>query len=405
MKKVLVGVKHREALESFRLINLFNTKNNWDFELSLIIFFPLQQNELEDIKKEGIEVISSYWNLPLITEDNKMSKVKKFYLNFVTYRILEKELNNDYDCVVVSPGGFLLDQLIAFAIVNNIPSFLLQNGFMLPLEFKKTNSQKSLFGYKLLAPLSNFIFSRLMLKSNREFPKYLTIGKEYCEHIISELNSNTRAISVGNPRFFNLETGSHSGLSPKPKILYLTSSAIYEKRIDLHELGRKQILEIIKETEEENIDFYIRPHPRDLYDWTQDKITRDIKILDSSVPLLEQILDYDFMVAERSTAILQAILLGKVGYWISLDEERRLDYDHICHNSVSEMLLQVKKVVNDKELFFGIQKNQRTIVNNLVESSGEMAAHNIIDAILDSNFTYNSEPNFNEYLEYLKLIG
>ena len=90
MKKILVGVKHREALETIRFINYFQEKNNWSVKFSLIAFFELSNKEIQVISKEGIKFISVDWQLPFIKGDGIDSKIIKLYKTYLIYKIFRK---------------------------------------------------------------------------------------------------------------------------------------------------------------------------------------------------------------------------------------------------------------------------------------------------------------------------
>ena len=91
MKKILVGVKHREALENIRFMNYFQEKNNWSIEFSLVTFFKLTNKEIEVISREGIKFISVDWEIPFIKGDGKDTKLTKLYKTFLTYNIFKKK--------------------------------------------------------------------------------------------------------------------------------------------------------------------------------------------------------------------------------------------------------------------------------------------------------------------------
>ena len=129
-----------------------------------------------------------------------------------------------------------------------------------------------------------------------------------------------------------------------------------------------------------------------------------IKIIDNSSSVLEQIQEYDFVIAERSTAILQAIFLGKIGFWVTLDEKRKYGYDFICHENIDTMLSDIMISIEDKGYYLSLHRNQKEIVKTLVEATGEESAYKILTSVIGPITTPTSETNFAEYLDYLKLI-
>ena len=100
MKKILVGVKHREALESIRLINYFQEKNNWSVKFFVIVFFELNNKEIEAISKEGIKFISADWQLPSIKRDGIDSKIIKLYKTYLIYKIFRNPTNSRRDILL-----------------------------------------------------------------------------------------------------------------------------------------------------------------------------------------------------------------------------------------------------------------------------------------------------------------
>ena len=97
MKKILVGVKHREALENIRFMNYFQEKNNWSIEFSLVPFFKLTNKEIEVISEEGIKFISVDWGIPFIKGDGKKTNLEKdnFDIVFVSATIEHVGSYND----------------------------------------------------------------------------------------------------------------------------------------------------------------------------------------------------------------------------------------------------------------------------------------------------------------------
>ena len=404
MKKILVGVKHREALESIRFMNYFQEKNNWSIEFSLVTFFKLTNKEIEVISREGIKFISVDWEIPFIKGDGKDTKLAKLYKTFLTYNIFKKNLKMEYEGVLISPGGYLLDQLIAFAITNNIPSYVMQNGFIAPIEKKEKTNTSRYYLYGVLAIFSDFFLSRLKLKESTEYPVHLTFGKEYSDYLNSLNKPNRESISVGCPRFFKLDEEKNDRLTPPYRALYLSSSALYENEFELHEMIKLQVNEIAQKIDNETIELHLRPHPRDDFNWEKDSLSEYIKIVDNSDSVLIQIQDYDFVIAERSTAVLQAILLGKIGFWITMDDERKYEYDYICHETVDTMLSDIMNSVTDKDYYLNLHNNQKEIIKILVEATGEEATYKILTSVIGPISVPTGKTNLTEYLDYLKLV-
>ena len=404
MKKILVGVKHREALESIRLINYFQEKNNWSVKFFVIVFFELNNKEIEAISKEGIKFISADWQLPSIKRDGIDSKIIKLYKTYLIYKIFRNNLEKDYEGVLISPGGFLLDQFLAFAIDNNIPSYVLQNGFIAPIERQEKKKENIHYLYIIMAKFSGFFSSRLQLKENLDYPILLTFGKEYSEYLNSISEPTRKSISVGCPRFFELEKERIDRTNQPHKVLYLSSSALYENEFKLHEMIKLQVAELIEKVDNQIIELHLRPHPRDNFNWENDSLSDYIKIIDSSSSVLEQIQEYDFVIAERSTAVLQAIFLGKIGFWVTLDEKRKYDYDFICHENIDAMLSDIMTSIEDKDYYLSLHMNQKKILKTLVEATGEEAAYKILTSVIGPITTPSIETNFAEYLDYLKLL-
>ena len=148
----------------------------------------------------------------------------------------------------------------------------------------------------------------------------------------------------------------------------------------------------------------MRPHPRDNFNWEKDSLSGCIKIIDNSSSVLEQIQEYDFVIAERSTVVLQAIFLGKIGFWVTLDEKRKYAYDFICHENIDEMLSDIMISIEDKGYYISLHRNQKKILKTLVEATGEEAAYKILRSVIGPITTPTSEINFAGYLDYLRLI-
>ena len=186
------------------------------------------------------------------------------------------------------------------------------------------------------------------------------------------------------------------------KVLYLSSSALYENESELHETIKLQVNEIARKIDSEIIELHLRPHPRDNFNWDNDPLSNKIKILDNSGPVLGQIKDYDFVIAERSTAVLQAILLGKVGFWITIGDERKYEYDFICHETVDTMLKDIINSDGDKDNYFNLNSNQRKIAKTLIEATGEEATYKILTSIIGPVRAPTHGISFTEYLELVK---
>ncbi len=404
MNKILVGVKHREALESIRFMNYFQEKNKWSIEFSLVTFFELTNKEIEVISKEGIKFISVDWGIPYIHGDGKDSKLRKLYKTYLIYNIFKKNLKMEYEGVLISPGGYLLDQLIAFAITNNIPSYILQNGFIAPIEKKEKTNTNKYYLYGVLSIFSSFFLSRLKLKESTEYPVHLTFGKEYSDYLNSVNKPNRESISVGCPRFFELDEEKNDRLTPPYRALYLSSSALYENELELHEMIKLQINEIAQKIDHETIELHLRPHPRDDFSWEKDSLSEYIKIVDNSESVLTQVQDYDFIIAERSTAVLQSILLGKIGFWITMDDERKYEYDYICHETVDTMLSDIMNSIDDKDYYLNLHNKQKEIIRILIEATGEEATYKILTSVLGPISVPTGKTNLTEYLDYLQLV-
>ena len=100
----------------------------------------------------------------------------------------------------------------------------------------------------------------------------------------------------------------------KYDVLYLGSSALYENNIFLHELIKNQILKLSQLFSNKNYNLNFRPHPRDGFNWYKYLTGYHVNILNSNDKLEDQIEENGFIVSERSTVVIQAILSNRIGF-------------------------------------------------------------------------------------------
>jgi aromatic ring-opening dioxygenase LigB subunit len=380
MRKILFGVKHSQALENVLSIAKYLDSNNENYSLGVISFTRLGSEELKKINRFNIEIIK----LPekfFIRRDEKKTRIKSFVklLRFNKYlKTIEKEIIRN-DTLIVSPGGFLLDHLLAFFASKNMQSYVLQSGFISVNE--KKQESKNLFS-NILSIFFNTFKIRRYLKEGDLVPINLTFNNDYSVFLNNLSDESKIALTVGSPRFsYNKVTDDYKSSG----VLYLGSSALYENNQALHEMIKLQVVDLTKYLTLKNIKLSFRAHPRDPYDWSTYLKNYDINILDKNEDLEKQLNNHKFIVSERSTVVIQAILQSKLGFWIHRDLKRIYNYEFIrCENE--ELLVEtIESCNNDIEEYKKMHQNQLTIVRNKILSSyGDDACKNILN-ILDSN--------------------
>ena len=377
MRKILFGIKHSQALENVLSIANYLNSNNENYSIGLISFANLGSEDLKKISKFNIEII----NLPekfFIRRDEKKTKIKSFIklLNFNKYlQTIEKEITKN-DTLIVSPGGFLLDHLLAFFASKNIQSYVLQSGFI-SVDEKKLES-KNVFSNILSIFLSTFRIRKYLNEGNM-VPINLTFNNDY-SNFLNSLNHN-RALTVGSPRFSYSKITNNEASG----VLYLGSSALYESNQALHEMIKLQVVDLIKYLNLKNIKLSFRAHPRDPYDWSTYLNNYDVNILNKNEDLENQINSHKFIVSERSTVVIQSILKSKLGFWIHRDLKRIYNYEFIRCEDEESFVETVESCNNNVKEYEAMHKNQLEIVRNKILSSyGNDACRNILN-ILDSN--------------------
>ena len=377
MIKILFGVKHSQALENVLSIAKYLDSNNENYSLGVISFTRLGPEELKKISRFNIEIIKIPEKF-FIRRDEKKTRIKSFVklLRFNKYlKTIEKEIIRN-DALIVSPGGFLLDHLLAFFASKNIQSYVLQSGFISVNE--KKQESKNLFS-NILSIFFNTFKIRRYLKEGDLVPINLTFNNDY-SNFLNSLNHN-RALTVGSPRFSYSQITNNEASG----VLYLGSSALYESNQALHEMIKLQVVDLIKYLNLKNIKLSFRAHPRDPYDWSTYLNNYDINILNKNEDLEKQINSHKFIVSERSTVVIQSILKSKLGFWIHRDLKRIYNYEFIRCEDEESFVETVESCNNDVKEYETMHKNQLEIVRNKILSSyGNDACRNILN-ILDSN--------------------
>ena len=386
--KILFGIKHSQALKNVISIADFLKSQYQIFDFKLICFFELNNQDLKSIDNKNIDLISIPNNF-IIKSDEKKLKILSVIklLKFHNFLNKNKHIVSNSDSLIISPGGFLLDHLVAYFASKNKPSYVLQNSFISISD--KVNAKNKKFS-KFSKILSIFFKAyRIRQLINKEDSKitYLTFNDELTSFINNSENYKNRAKTVGSPRF---KLSENKNIKNKYDVLYLGSSALYEKNIFLHELIKNQILKLSKLFSKKNYNLNFRPHPRDTFNWSQYLMGYNVNILNSDEKVEDQIEDNRFIVSERSTVVIQAILSNRIGFWVPKDKEVIDDYKYITYADEISLLEAIEKFnVNDEEYKSTLNKQLETLKNRIVSSYGVVASKNILDIIhedLNTNY-------------------
>ena len=384
MINLLFGLKHKEAMQNVYSIADFLKHNEKSFNLKVICFFNLQKEDLKKLSNYNIESINLPQNLK-IKGDKSSSRIISFtkLVKFQSFLKKNSDIIKENDSLIVSPGGFLLDQLVANFEYQNKPAYILQNGFITPDEKIETESKKSsrLFNilFNSLTKFSKTFEIRKVLNTVGNNITYLAFNNEYRDYIKNSNNYIQNVYTVGSPRLKMFED---TVVEDSQNILYLSSSALYENNEYLHELIKEQILDLYKLLSPKNYNLGFRPHPRDSYDWPNYLKDTDISILNNDEELLEQIMKYKYIISERSTVIIQGILSGKVSFWVHKDQNRIYNYEHIRvldENSLVKILEQCN--LNNKNYKILHENQLKVLKNRLLSACGEESCKIILDLV------------------------
>lgn len=384
MINLLFGLKHKEAMQNVYSIADFLKHNEKSFNLKVICFFNLQQEDLKKLSNYNIKSINLPQNLK-IKGDKSSSRIISFIklVKFQSFLKKNSDIIKENDSLIVSPGGFLLDQLVANFEYQNKPAYILQNGFITPDEKIETESKKSsrLFDilFNSLTKFSKTFEIRKVLNTVGNNITFLAFNNEYRDYIKNSNNYIQNVYTVGSPRLKMFED---TVVEDSKNILYLSSSALYENNEYLHELIKEQILDLYKLLSPKNYNLGFRPHPRDSYDWPNYLKDTDISILNNDEELLEQIMKYKYIISERSTVIIQGILSGKVSFWVHKDQNRIYNYEHIRvldENSLVKILEQCN--LNNKNYKILHENQLKVLKNRLLSACGEESCKIILDLV------------------------
>ena len=384
MINLLFGLKHKEAMQNVYSIADFLKHNEKSFNLKVICFFNLQKEDLKKLSNYNIESINLPQNLK-IKGDKSSSRIISFIklVKFQSFLKKNSDIIKESDSLIVSPGGFLLDQLAANFEYQNKPAYILQNGFITPDEKIETESKKSsrLFDilFNSLTKFSKTFEIRKVLNTVGNNITFLAFNNEYRDYIKNSNNYIQNVYTVGSPRLKMFED---TVVEDSQNILYLSSSALYENNEYLHELIKEQILDLYKLLSPKNYNIGFRPHPRDSYDWPNYLKDTDISILNNDEELLEQIMKYKYIISERSTVIIQGILSGKVSFWVHKDQSRIYNYEHIRvldENSLVKILEQCN--LNNKNYKILHENQLKVLKNRLLSACGEESCKIILDLV------------------------
>ena len=384
MINLLFGLKHKEAMQNVYSIADFLKHNEKSFNLKVICFFNLQQEDLKKLSNYNIKSINLPQNLK-IKGDKSSSRIISFIklVKFQSFLKKNSDIIKENDSLIVSPGGFLLDQLVANFEYQNKPAYILQNGFITPDEKIETESKKSsrLFDilFNSLTKFSKTFEIRKVLNTVGNNITFLAFNNEYRDYIKNSNNYIQNVYTVGSPRLKMFED---TVVEDSQNILYLSSSALYENNEYLHELIKEQILDLYKLLSPKNYNLGFRPHPRDSYDWPNYLKDTDISILNNDEELLEQIMKYKYIISERSTVIIQGILSGKVSFWVHKDQNRIYNYEHIRvldENSLVKILEQCN--LNNKNYKILHENQLKVLKNRLLSACGEESCKIILDLV------------------------
>ena len=387
MINLLFGLKHREALQNVFAIAKYLKPREKTFNLKVICFFNLQNQDIQNLNIYNIEIIKLPEKFKIKGDENK-SKVSSLRKLIMFHSFLET--NNDIisknDSLIISPGGFLLDQLVAYFAFQNKPSYILQNGFITADEKIDKKSKDSSKLFNVFLNLLTKFFKAFRMRKNLTKPSskitYLTFNDEYRDYIRDSIDYIQNAHTVGSPRFnsvSNIET------EYKKSILYLSSSALYENDQILHELIQEQIFELYNLLSPKKYNISFRPHPRDSFDWLNYLSDTDINILNKDEELIKQISNHKFIVSERSTVILQGILSGKVSFWVHKDKSRIYDYKYIrCEDEVS-LVENIEECNLSDENYINMHKNQLDVLKKrMISYCGEDSCRIILGLVQEN---------------------
>ena len=384
MINLLFGLKHKEAMQNVYSIAEYLKHNEKSFDLKVICFFNLQKEDLKKLSNYNIKSINLPQNLK-IKGDKSSSRIISFIklIKFQSFLKKNSDVIIENDSLIVSPGGFLLDQLVANFEYQNKPAYILQNGFITPDEKIETESKKSsrLFDilFYSLTKFSKTFEIRKVLNTVGNNITFLAFNNEYRDYIKNSNNYIQNVYTVGSPRLKMFED---TVVEDSQNILYLSSSALYENNEYLHELIKEQILDLYKLLSPKNYNLGFRPHPRDSYDWPNYLKDTDISILNNDEELLEQIMKYKYIISERSTVIIQGILSGKVSFWVHKDQNRIYNYEHIRvldENSLVKILEQCN--LNNKNYKILHENQLKVLKNRLLSACGEESCKIILDLV------------------------
>ena len=248
MINLLFGLKHKEAMQNVYSIADFLKHNEKSFNLKVICFFNLQKEDLKKLSNYNIESINLPQNLK-IKGDKSSSRIISFtkLVKFQSFLKKNSDIIKENDSLIVSPGGFLLDQLVANFEYQNKPAYILQNGFITPDEKIETESKKSSrlldILFNSLTKFSKTFEIRKVLNTVGNNITFLAFNNEYRDYIKNSNNYIQNVYTVGSPRLKMFED---TVVEDSQNILYLSSSALYENNEYLHELIKEQILDLYK---------------------------------------------------------------------------------------------------------------------------------------------------------------
>lgn len=384
MINLLFGLKHKEAMQNVYSIADFLKHNEKSFNLKVICFFNLQKEDLKKLSSYNIKSINLPQNLK-IKGDKSSSRIISFIklVKFQSFLKKNSDIIKENDSLIVSPGGFLLDQLVANFEYQNKPAYILQNGFITPDEKIETESKKSSRLFDILfnsfTKFSKTFEIRKVLNTVGNNITFLAFNNEYRDYIKNSNNYIQNVYTVGSPRFKMFED---TVVEDSQNILYLSSSALYENNEYLHELIKEQILDLYKLLSPKKYNLGLRPHPRDSYDWPNYLKDTDISILNNDEELLEQIMKYKYIISERSTVIIQGILSGKVSFWVHKDQNRIYNYEHIrVLDEISLVKILEQCNLNNKNYKILHENQLKVLKNRLLSACGEESCKIILNLV------------------------
>ena len=384
MINLLFGLKHKEAMQNVYSIAEYLKHNEKSFDLKVICFFNLQKEDLKKLSNYNIKSINLPQNLK-IKGDKSSSRIISFIklIKFQSFLKKNSDVIIENDSLIVSPGGFLLDQLVANFEYQNKPAYILQNGFITPDEKIETESKKSsrLFDilFYSLTKFSKTFEIRKVLNTVGNNITFLAFNNEYRDYIKNSNKYIKNVYTVGSPRLKMFEG---TVVEESQNILYLSSSALYENNEYLHELIKEQILDLYYLLSPKNYNLGFRPHPRDSYDWPNYLKDTDISILNNDEELLEQIMKYKYIISERSTVIIQGILCGKVSFWVHKDQNGIYNYEHIRVLDEDSLVKILEHCNLNNKNYKILHENQlKVLKNKLLSACGEESCKIILDLV------------------------